>query len=85
MKTFPVEEGVPGFLATGVSSGVKKNGSKDLGLLLGTRPCSVAGVFTNNRVKAAPVLLCKRRIERARCGRCWSTAVMQMPVPAQGE
>ena len=62
MKSFPLREGVPGFLAAGIASGIKKNGAKDLGLLLSEQPCTAAGVFTKNRVKAAPVLLCQRRL-----------------------
>ncbi len=48
---------VPGFKAWGISSGIKKNGKKDLALIYSDREASVAGVFTRNRVKAAPVLL----------------------------
>jgi len=47
----------PGFKAAGVASGLKKNGQKDLGLIYSQVPANVAGLFTKNRVKAAPVLL----------------------------
>ena len=47
----------PGFKAAGVPAAIKYEGRKDLGLLFSERPATVAGVFTNNRVKAAPVLL----------------------------
>jgi glutamate N-acetyltransferase / amino-acid N-acetyltransferase len=46
-----------GFKAAGVASGLKKNGQKDLGLIYSQVPANVAGLFTKNRVKAAPVLL----------------------------
>ena len=46
-----------GFKAAGVASGLKKNGKKDLGLIYSQVPANVAGLFTKNRVKAAPVLL----------------------------
>jgi len=36
----------------------------DLGILLSTKSCVTAGVFTTNKVKAAPVLLCKERLKR---------------------
>lgn len=62
MKSFNPREGVPGFTAAGIASGIKKNGAKDLGLLLSEQPCTAAGVFTRNRVKAAPVLLCQKRL-----------------------
>jgi glutamate N-acetyltransferase/amino-acid N-acetyltransferase len=54
---------VNGFLAAGVSAGLKKNGQKDLGLLFSTVPAVAAGVFTRNRIKAAPVVLDRKRIE----------------------
>ena len=53
---------VEGFLAAGVAAGIKKKGKKDLGLIVSDRPASVAGVFTRNRVKAAPVILNRQRI-----------------------
>lgn len=51
-----------GFKAAGIASGLKKNGLTDLGLIVSETSASVAGVFTRNRVQAAPVLLCKERI-----------------------
>lgn len=53
---------VPGFLASGISAGLKKNQQKDLALLYSEVPSVVAGVFTTNRVKAAPVLLSMERV-----------------------
>ena len=46
-----------GFLASGSSAGLKSSGGKDLALVVNTGPQYAAtGVFTTNRVKAAPVL-----------------------------
>jgi glutamate N-acetyltransferase / amino-acid N-acetyltransferase len=46
-----------GFTAAGVAAGIKENGSPDLALVVNTGPRrAAAGVFTSNRVKAAPVL-----------------------------
>jgi glutamate N-acetyltransferase/amino-acid N-acetyltransferase len=46
-----------GFLAYGLSAGLKSSGSKDLALVVNTGPdYAAAGVFTTNRVKAAPVV-----------------------------
>lgn len=56
-----------GFKAAGVSAGLKKNGEKDLGLILSDIPANVAGVFTRNRVQAAPVLFDKERIQGGVC------------------
>ncbi|HQP91127.1 MAG TPA: bifunctional glutamate N-acetyltransferase/amino-acid acetyltransferase ArgJ [Candidatus Omnitrophota bacterium] len=49
-----------GFKAFGVSANIKKNGKKDLALFYSEAPCVVAGMFTENSVKAAPVLLCEK-------------------------
>jgi glutamate N-acetyltransferase/amino-acid N-acetyltransferase len=57
----------PGFRAAGVACGLKKNGDKDLGLIVSDLPASVAGVFTRNRVKAAPVRLCETRVAAGTC------------------
>jgi glutamate N-acetyltransferase/amino-acid N-acetyltransferase len=46
-----------GFTASGVAAGIKENGNPDLALVVNNGPrLAAAGVFTANRVKAAPVL-----------------------------
>jgi len=52
---------VKGFQAGGVAAGLKKTGEPDFGLLYSRVPASVAGVFTQNRVQAAPVILSRER------------------------
>ncbi|MGV9565689.1 bifunctional glutamate N-acetyltransferase/amino-acid acetyltransferase ArgJ [Streptomyces sp. NPDC003480] len=45
-----------GFTAAGVAAGIKENGGPDLALVVNNGPRrAAAGVFTSNRVKAAPV------------------------------
>ena len=61
------QKGCPGFQAAGVSCGLKKNGRKDLGLIYSEVPANVAGVFTQNRIQAAPVQLDRQRITRGVC------------------
>ena len=56
-----------GFKYAGVASGLKKTGQKDLGLIYSETPAEVAGVFTRNEVKAAPVLLDMQRIASGTC------------------
>ncbi|MEW6182422.1 MAG: bifunctional glutamate N-acetyltransferase/amino-acid acetyltransferase ArgJ [Bacillota bacterium] len=51
-----------GFMASGVASGIKK-AKKDLALLVSTVPAAAAGVFTTNRVKAAPLLITAERLQ----------------------
>ncbi len=46
-----------GFRAAGVAAGLKDSGGLDVALVVNDGPLSsAAGVFTTNRVKAAPVL-----------------------------
>lgn len=46
-----------GFRAAGVAAGIKSSGNRDVALVINDGPHSAAaGVFTSNRVKAAPVL-----------------------------
>ncbi|MEV5875936.1 bifunctional glutamate N-acetyltransferase/amino-acid acetyltransferase ArgJ [Streptomyces sp. NPDC052101] len=46
-----------GFTAAGIAAGIKENGNPDLALVVNNGPRrAAAGVFTSNRVKAAPVL-----------------------------
>jgi glutamate N-acetyltransferase/amino-acid N-acetyltransferase len=58
---------VNGFSFSGISSGIKKNGSRDLGLIYSEVPAQVAGIFTTNVVKAAPVLVDMERVKRGLC------------------
>lgn len=46
-----------GFSAAAVAAGIKQSGRPDLVLVASDRDCTAAGVFTRNRVAAAPVLV----------------------------
>ena len=63
----PLDFKVPGFLFSGISAGIKKDGKRDLGLIYSEVPAHVAGLFTTNAVKAAPVQLDRKRIKRGLC------------------
>ncbi len=54
---------VPFFKASGVSSGIKKNGNKDLCIIYSEKESVASGAFTTNKVKAAPVLLNMEHIQ----------------------
>jgi glutamate N-acetyltransferase / amino-acid N-acetyltransferase len=56
--------GCPGFEAAGMAAGIKKSGAFDLGLIRSSLPAVAAGVFTRNRVQAAPVLVSKTRVAK---------------------
>lgn len=55
---------VPGFLANGISVGIKDGQKKDIGLIYSTVPAKVAAVFTKNAFKAAPVLIDMERVKK---------------------
>jgi len=56
-----------GFRAAGVVAGLKASGQPDVALLVNDGPLSAAaGVFTTNRVKAAPVLWSQQVLESGR-------------------
>jgi len=57
------EFSVPGFLAAGISAGIKSNGKPDLALIFSKRPAKVAGVFTKNSFRAAPVQISEERVK----------------------
>lgn len=54
-----------GFEAAGVEAAVKYKNRKDMAMVYSTVPCKVAGTFTTNVVKAAPVLWDKELVENA--------------------
>ena len=49
-----------GFYASGVPANImgKNNGKLDLGIIYSPRPCTAAGTFTTNDIKASPVRYC---------------------------
>ncbi len=54
-----------GFRAAGVACGLKPNNALDLALVVSDSDCACAGVFTTNRVQAAPVLYDKATLAHA--------------------
>ena len=57
----------PGFLLSGVSAGLKKDGKRDLALILSAVPARTAAIFTKNLLKGAPVLVGQERIAGGLC------------------
>lgn len=57
-----------GFHAGAVSAGIKikPEVSLDLAVLYSEHPCTAAGVFTSNKVKAAPVLVSRRHLKKGK-------------------
>jgi glutamate N-acetyltransferase / amino-acid N-acetyltransferase len=54
-----------GFAAAGVHCGIRKKGRRDLALVRSLVPATGAGMFTANRVQAAPVTVCREHLELA--------------------
>ncbi|MBI5408528.1 MAG: bifunctional glutamate N-acetyltransferase/amino-acid acetyltransferase ArgJ [Nitrospirae bacterium] len=57
---------VPGFRFASIPAGIKKSGTDDLALIFSEAPAAAAGVFTTNKIKAAPVRLAIKRINSHR-------------------
>ena len=55
-----------GYRYSAVFAGIRKVQKDDLGLILSERPAAAAGVFTRNRVQAAPVKLARAHLKRSR-------------------
>jgi len=53
-----------GFLAAGVSCGIKKSKRPDLALLYSNRPCVCAGVFTTNAFRSGSVVLAEMLVAK---------------------
>lgn len=56
-----------GFKAAAYSSGIKKSGKLDLALICADKPVECAGVFTTNKVVAAPVRITESRVRQGLC------------------
>jgi glutamate N-acetyltransferase / amino-acid N-acetyltransferase len=64
VKQIPVR--VPGFRFAGVHCGLKESRKRDVAVIASDVPATAAGVFTTNRVKAAPVLIGLERVPKGR-------------------
>ena len=71
MKEFKVIEGgvcaAQGFKASGVYCGIKENPTKknDIAMIVSDVVCNAAGVYTQNKVKGAPVVVTKKNLEKS--------------------
>ncbi len=57
-----------GFRAGATCAGIKKKTKDglDLGILFSEAPCVATALFTTNRIKAAPIVLCQQRLKSGR-------------------
>ncbi len=51
-----------GFVASGISCGIRKTGKKDLALIVSQKKAAAAGVFTRNLVKGAPLIVTQKHL-----------------------
>lgn len=58
---------VKGFSAAAVQAGIRYAGRYDLGLIFSQTPAVTAGMFTTNKVKAAPIVLAMERLGSGLC------------------
>ncbi len=56
---------VNGIKAAGIHAGLKRK-RKDLALIFSGQPCNVAGTFTQNKVKAAPLLVSQKLLNKGK-------------------
>jgi len=62
-----LEIAVPGFRASGIYSGIKEHNKKDLGLIFSEEGATAVGVFTTNKIPAAPVIITREKIKQKIC------------------
>ncbi|MGE5605331.1 MAG: bifunctional glutamate N-acetyltransferase/amino-acid acetyltransferase ArgJ [Bacteroidota bacterium] len=55
-----------GFKAGGTACGIKKNQLPDLAIIYSQVPAAAAGIFTTNRVQAAPVILSREYLKKGK-------------------
>jgi glutamate N-acetyltransferase/amino-acid N-acetyltransferase len=65
MNTAPLNALPRGFRFAAVNCGLRKAPNLDLGLIVADEEAAAAGVFTRNLVQAAPVVLCRRHLQKA--------------------
>lgn len=57
---------VQGFKASAVVAGLKKGDALDIALIVSDREAAAAGIFTTNKVRAAPVILSERHLKNGK-------------------
>ena len=52
-----------GFLAAGITAGIKKSGKKDIGLIVCPTGAKAAAVFTTNKIVSSAVTVSKKHVK----------------------
>ncbi len=61
-KGLLIDTPVPGFKGNAVAANIRKDGRIDMGLIVSDTPATMAGVFTQNKLVAAPVIVARRNL-----------------------
>ncbi|MCP4132074.1 MAG: bifunctional glutamate N-acetyltransferase/amino-acid acetyltransferase ArgJ [bacterium] len=56
-------ENVPGYTFSAIQCGIRYKDRLDYSIIISDRPCVAAGTFTTNKIFAAPIKLCRERID----------------------
>jgi glutamate N-acetyltransferase / amino-acid N-acetyltransferase len=54
-----------GYRAAGISAGIKATRKPDLALIVSDTPAAAAAMFTQNKVQAAPVTVCREHLQKS--------------------
>jgi glutamate N-acetyltransferase/amino-acid N-acetyltransferase len=65
MNTAPLNSLPRGFRFAATNCGLRKPPNLDLGMIIADEEVTAAGLFTQNLVQAAPVVLCRRHLHKA--------------------
>ena len=70
-----------GFVANGLNAGINPDKKKnDMCLVYSQEPCSAAGVYTQNKVKGAPVIVTRENLKRATASHMRYWLIPRMPI-----
>lgn len=58
-------ENVKGFSFSSIKCGIRYENRLDYSLIFSAKPCNASGVFTTNRITAAPVKICRDRVNNS--------------------
>jgi glutamate N-acetyltransferase/amino-acid N-acetyltransferase len=64
-EPIPAQALPKGFRFAAAACGLRRKNRLDLGVVIADKPCTAAGMFTRNLVKAAPVVLCEKHLAAA--------------------
>ena len=71
-----------GFVANGLNCGINPVKEKfDLGVVYSETECNAAGVYTQNKVKGAPIIVTKKHLEKVAVRQRLLSLIQKMQIP----